>query len=138
MRARRHRSRTHLIHGKVADPGWSLEAFSARGGQVGVGRVQGVTLALGVAEFILGDIHDKAGNGADGDVRAGARAGLVLILLVVGFPTPSQFETRLAAMGGEGDQAGHLVLFQMAAQGKAGVGGKKAGEDTNAGGLDDL
>jgi len=97
-----------------------------------------MTLAFGVAEFILGYIHHEAGNGADGDARAGAGAGLVLILLIAGFPTPSQLETRLAAVRGERDQASHLVLFQMAAQGEIGLGGKKAREDANAGGLSEL
>ncbi len=94
-----------------------------------------MALALGVAEFILRHIHDEAGNGADGDVGAGAGAGLVLILLVIGLPTPSQFETGLAAVRRKRDQAGHLVLFEMALKGKAGLGGKKAREDANAGGL---
>jgi hypothetical protein len=94
-----------------------------------------MTLALGVAELILSDIHDEAGDGADGYVRAGAGAGPVLILLIFRFPAPSQFETRLAAMGGERDHTGHLVLFQVAAQGEIGLGGKQAREDTNAGGL---
>ncbi len=97
-----------------------------------------MALALGVAEFILGHIHDEAGNRADGHVGARAGAGLVLIFLIIGFPAPSQFETRLAAVGREGDQARHLVLFQMAAQGKIGLGGKKAREDANAGGLSEL
>ena len=97
-----------------------------------------MTLALRVAVFILGHIHHEAGNGTDGHVRARAGAGLVLILLVIGLPAPSEFETRLAAMRRQRDQARHLVLFEMAAQGKAGVGGKKAREDTDAGGLSDL
>lgn len=97
-----------------------------------------MTLALGVAVFIFSYIHDEAGDGADGDMCAGAGARLILIFLVIGFPTPPQFETRLVAMGRERDQAGHLVLFQMAAQGKAGVGRKQAREDTNAGGLSEL
>ena len=97
-----------------------------------------MALTFGVSELILGHIHHEAGNRADGHVCAGAGAGLVLIFLVVGFPAPSQLETRLTAMGREGDQAGHLVLFQMAAQGKIGLGGEKAREDTNAGGLSEL
>jgi hypothetical protein len=97
-----------------------------------------MTLALSVAEFVFSHVHHEAGNGTDGDVCAGACAGLVLIFLVIGFPTPSQFETRLAAVRGKRDKAGHLVLFQMAAQGKIGLSGKKAREDANAGGLGEL
>jgi hypothetical protein len=118
-------------------PGIGTHCSSA-GRQVGVGRIQGMALAFGVAVFILGHIHHEAGNRADGDVGAGAGAGLVLIFLIIGFPTPSQFETRLAAVRRERDQAGHLVLFEMAAKGEIGVGGKKAREDANAGGLSEL
>jgi hypothetical protein len=97
-----------------------------------------MTLAFGVAELILGYVHDEAGNGADGHVRAGAGAGPILILLVIGFPAPSQLETRLLAVRREGNEAGHLVLFQMALQGEISLGGKKAREDANAGGLSEL
>lgn len=97
-----------------------------------------MTLAFGVSEFILGHIHDEAGNRPDGDLGSGTGAGLVLVLLVIGFPAPSQLETRLPAMRREGDQAGHLVLFQMALQREIGLGGKKAREDTDAGGLSKL
>lgn len=97
-----------------------------------------MTLAFGVAEFILSHIHDEAGNRADGDVGAGAGAGLVLILLVIGFPAPSQLETRLAAVCRERNQAGHLVLFQVALKGEIGLGGKKARKNTDAGGLGEL
>lgn len=97
-----------------------------------------MALAFGVAEFILRHIHDEAGNGADSDVGAGAGAGLVLIFLVIGFPAPPQFETGLAAVRRERDQAGHLVLFQMVLKGEIGLRGKKAREDANAGGLDEL
>jgi hypothetical protein len=97
-----------------------------------------MTLAFGVAEFILGYVHDEAGNRADGDVRTGAGAGPVLIFLVVGFPAPSEFEARLAAVCRECDEVSHLVLFQMALKGEIGLGGKKAREDANAGGLSEL
>ena len=97
-----------------------------------------MTLALGVAEFVFSHVHHEAGNGTDGDVRTSAGAGLVLILLVFGFPAPSQFETCLAPVRRERNQAGHLVLFQMALKGEIGLGGKKACEDANAGGLGEL
>ncbi len=97
-----------------------------------------MTPALGVAEFILRYIHDEAGNWADRDVGAGASAGLVLILLVFGFPAPSQLETCLAAVCRERNQASHLVLFQVAAKGESGIGDQQGRENANAGGLGEL
>jgi len=86
-----------------------------------------MALPLGVAILVLAYVHDEAGDGADRGARAGARTRLVLGLLVVGFPAPSQFQARLLAMPGQGNQGFHGVLVHMALEGKAAFGREQAG-----------
>lgn len=85
-----------------------------------------MALAFGMAVLVLGDIQNEAGNGANRGVRARAVAGAILILLVAGFPTPSQFETGLPAMLGQDDEPGHPMLLDMTVQGESGFGEEQA------------
>jgi hypothetical protein len=75
-----------------------------------------VALAFGVTVFILGDIHDKAGDGADGGVTSCAIARAILGLLVVSLPAPSQLEAgRLTVLRLEGKSL-HSSLLQVASE----------------------
>lgn len=103
--------------------------FSVVGDQVDVRGVYLVALAFGVAVFVLADVHDKAGDGADRRARSRAAAGLVLILLVIGFPAPTEFEACGLAVASLGHEGLHRAPLHMAEDRKPGFRGQKASKN---------
>lgn len=86
-----------------------------------------MALAFGVATLVFGDVHDKAGNGSHGGVGSRARAGPVLALLVVGFPTPSQLDARRLAVLRLMQEGFHRVLLDLATECEPGFGSEHPG-----------
>lgn len=80
-----------------------------------------MALTFGVAELIFSYIHDKAGDRADGCIRACTCAGPVLLFLIVRFPPQAETQTSLTTLLGELCQSVHLVLFHTATYGESTV-----------------
>jgi hypothetical protein len=103
--------------------------------QVLIRRVHRMALAFGVSVFIFGHLHYKAEDRTYRGVRTRAGAGLVLILLVVGFPAPAQLKAGTLALLSKGDKPVHLVLVHVASKGKSRFGRK---QDRDHGKSDDF
>jgi hypothetical protein len=84
-----------------------------------------VALADCVSKLIFGHIHHVSGDGAYGNAGAGT-AAFVLMLLVVGFPTPFQLKTSLLPLKDDIGHCGHLMPFCLASQREFSSAGKQS------------
>jgi hypothetical protein len=97
---------------------------SVLGDKVGVRCVRCVALAECMSKLVFGNVHYVSGDWSYGDARPRTTAS-VLMFLILGFPTPFQFETSLLPLKDDMSQCGHLMAFHLAAHDEFRSAGKQ-------------
>jgi hypothetical protein len=78
-----------------------------------------------VAVFILGYIHHEPRDRPNRNLRSRTVAGPILILLVIGFPTPPEFEARALTVLGHIEKPLHGVVLHVASRREFCLDGKQ-------------
>lgn len=94
-----------------------------------------MALTFGVAGLILGHVHHEAGDGTHRGVRSRAVSRLVLVLLVIGLPSPSQFKARRLAVLRLVHERLHRVLLDVTVECEPGFRNEHPGDAAQHGRL---